>query len=68
MPAKPTPPAEDATEIKAHEAAWLTGLNATTVYKMIARGELDAKWKGGRVRVSRASVNAYLAEREKSAA
>ena len=50
--------------LRAEEAARLLGLGRSTVFGLLAAGELPAVRVGRSVRVSRAGVEQFIAERE----
>ena len=58
----------NADMLKPAEVMTLTGLSRSAVYKKIAKGDFDAVWTRGRVRVSRKAVEIYVAEKVKDAA
>jgi excisionase family DNA binding protein len=54
--------------IRSRREAWGRTLSMRTLYRPVARGELDSHKVGGRVLISQAQVDVYLARTERKAA
>ena len=59
----PRPVSPDALQMHVDQAARLLGYSRTTVYRMIASGELPAIRRGRTTRVPRVALDEWIAER-----
>lgn len=66
-PTGPSPHSEPPILLSAEQAAALLAINRSTVYELLARGELVSFKIGRRRLISRSAIDQFIAEREAGA-